>query len=190
MKSLSTNKNTPLVIVICVVAVVLVIGGYFAFAYTTKQFWPFIAADSSNTPSPKPSSNSNTDNTDGSLDAKERSTDQDKQSSNNDSSSTDSNGAKVVEIGVTYAGVYGQNVEVRAFASGVIEGNGKCTATFTQGSQTVAQSSDAFIDATTTQCGVINIPLSSFPGKGTWKLIVTYASPNSTGSYTAGDIVL
>ncbi|MES2630706.1 MAG: hypothetical protein V4611_02005 [Patescibacteria group bacterium] len=190
MKSLNTKNKAPLVIMVCAAVIVLAVGSYFVLAYTTKQFWPFVAANSSNTTSLDTSSDSDTEDTDSSLDAKERSTEQDKQNSNSDNTSTSPDGLKVVEIGVTYAGIYGQNVEVRAFASGVIEGNGKCKAIFTQGPQTVTRSSDAFIDATTTQCGVINIPLSEFPTKGTWKLTVTYASPTSTGSYVAGDIAL
>ena len=85
-------------------------------------------------------------------------------------------------IGVTYADITNNNFEVRAFTPSIIEGNGTCTATFTKGGLTLSQSSEAFIDSSTTQCKPIYIPLDKFSEKGTWSLTVSYDSPDAIGT--------
>lgn len=98
-----------------------------------------------------------------------------------DTDGTAPDAKKSVAIGVSFADVYEGNVEIRAFVPSVIEGNGTCKATLTNGSQTAIASSPGFIDSRSTQCEPIYIPLSKFPVKGTWKLVVTYTSPTSAG---------
>jgi cytoskeletal protein RodZ len=97
---------------------------------------------------------------------------------------------KTVAIGVSFAEVYQGNVEIRAFIPSVIEGNGACNATLTNGSQTVKASSPGFIDSRSTQCEPIYIPVSKFPTKGTWKLVVTYTSPTSAGASESMEVKL
>lgn len=73
-------------------------------------------------------------------------------------------------------------VEVRAYISNVIENGGTCKANFSQiGQPAVIESSQAFQDARTTQCGAINIARSRFPAAGTWDLLLTYSSPKASG---------
>ena len=86
-----------------------------------------------------------------------------------------------VPVAVSFADVVDNNVEIRAFIPGVIEGTGKCTATLNQGAQTIQRSSDAFIDASSSQCDPIYIPVSELPSKGTWSLVVVYTSSLHTG---------
>jgi flagellar basal body-associated protein FliL len=86
-----------------------------------------------------------------------------------------------VTVGITFADVIGSNVEIRAFTPSVIEGDGKCTATLTKGTETVTQSSPAFIDATSTQCEPIYIDVAKFPSKGVWSLKVDYSSSKHKG---------
>lgn len=86
-----------------------------------------------------------------------------------------------IEVAVVDASQYNDTVEIRAFVQGVIE-SGSCTATLTKDGQTVTKKSDAFIDATTTQCGNLNIPRSDFPSGGEWSLIVSYSSERHAGS--------
>lgn len=77
---------------------------------------------------------------------------------------------------------YGERVEVRAYVSEVYESDGKCTATFTLGGQTVSRTVEALKDATTTRCDTIMIPRSEFPSSGSWQLVVSYKSPKALGS--------
>lgn len=92
-----------------------------------------------------------------------------------DYSSVDDN----VNFQLSDASQYGDTFEVRAFVVNVYE-EGTCVATFTKaGQSSVATTSQAFKDATTTQCGANDTPISKFPVKGEWNLTVTFTS--STG---------
>lgn len=73
-------------------------------------------------------------------------------------------------------------VEIRAYISNLFEDGGTCSATLTNGSQTVTQTSSATEVATTTQCGTITIPRSSFSTGGIWQITLTYTSSAATGS--------
>ena len=88
---------------------------------------------------------------------------------------------KNAQLYITDASQYDDTIEVRAYVSNVYEDNGTCKATFTQGGNSVSESSTAFKDATTTQCGTINIPRSKFPSSGQWQLVVHYSSSQSSG---------
>lgn len=95
-----------------------------------------------------------------------------------DESSPQTQNANIV---IVDASQYENIVEVRAYVSNLYENGGKCTATLTNGNLTVRKASDAFKDATTTQCGAIDIPLSEFSTKGNWNLKVSYSSGSSNG---------
>lgn len=109
-------------------------------------------------------------------------------------SSTDINSPssdlKTVPIGISFAGVIEDNVEIRAFISEVIEGSGTCTATLTRGSLSVTKSSSAFIDATTSQCEPIEIPRSQFASSGIWTLTVSYKSSDAQGTSQSMEVTL
>jgi hypothetical protein len=85
-------------------------------------------------------------------------------------------------VAVAFADVTGANVEVRAFVPQIIEGSGTCTATLTKESVTVTESTEAFIDASSSQCKPILIPISKFPQAGSWSLTVSYLSDTHKGS--------
>lgn len=93
-----------------------------------------------------------------------------------------SNSRESVGVAVTTAEQYGSQVEVRAFIQGVIEGGGTCTATFKKDGHTITSSSEAFIDATTSQCKPIFTDRGEFPSGGGWALTVSYDSKGYTGA--------
>lgn len=101
---------------------------------------------------------------------------------------TGSDGKKSVTPTIVDAGNYGQNVEVRALVPGVTESDGTCTAELTQGSQKVSKSSAATASASSTQCAMITISQAEFSSKGTWSLVVTYSSKESSGRSTPRDV--
>jgi hypothetical protein len=100
-----------------------------------------------------------------------------------DDSQTRNSTANIV---ITDASYYPDDstVEVRAYISNIIEDGGTCTAKFTQGSQTITKTSQAFKDASTTQCGSINVSRSEFTSAGTWNVTLTYESSAATGQQT------
>jgi|SRR3989344_1317864 len=71
--------------------------------------------------------------------------------------------------------------EVRAYVSGIIEEGGTCTATATQGSQTISATGSGFDNVSYTQCAPISINL----GSGTWSIVVSYSSPAAEGKSQA-----
>lgn len=78
------------------------------------------------------------------------------------------------------AGQYGNQVEVRAFVTNVIQ-EGTCTSTFTRGTTVVTRTVAALKDAKTTRCTNVAIPRSEFASAGTWDLTVTYRSTTAEG---------
>ena len=75
-------------------------------------------------------------------------------------------------------------VRVRAFISNVIEENGTCTTTLTNGDLTVSKITKSFADASTTQCGAIDFTRNQFVKTGTWQITIKYQSTNVTGTTT------
>lgn len=92
------------------------------------------------------------------------------------------------EIVVVDASQYGDTVEVRAYISNIYEDGGSCTATITNGSQTVSRDTKGFKDATTTQCEPFNIPRSAFSSAGDWQAKVSYSSAAAKGESSAQTI--
>ncbi len=165
------NSKTPLIIAI--VAALLLIGGAVALAYTQK-WGPFAAQDQViDGVNYGPPTDEEVEN---SQDAKKDIIDEE------DTENEQTGDLKQVNIGVSHSDVIDDNLEVRAFVSGVVEGTGTCTATLSKtGSQTVSKSGSAFVNASTSQCRPILIPLSEFDQTGDWILVVSYKSSTSTG---------
>lgn len=85
-------------------------------------------------------------------------------------------------IVVVDASQYDDTVEVRAYISNIYEDGGTCEVTFTKGQARITRSTEAYKDATTTQCKPINIPRGEFKSAGQWQVTVSYSSPTASGS--------
>lgn len=107
-----------------------------------------------------------------------------------ESQKNDTATASNVEVGIAGTYVSESNIEIRAFTPSVIEGGGTCTAIMTNGSATVTGKSESFIDATTSQCRPIIIPLDQFPQRGAWVLKVTYKSDKYEGTSPSMEVTL
>lgn len=95
---------------------------------------------------------------------------------------TNSASKKNVTVNISFADIFDDNLEIRAFTPTVIEGNGTCTATVSkQGTQTITKTSKAFVDSSSSICQPIYIPKSQLP-TGAWNVSVTYKSPTHQGS--------
>lgn len=106
-------------------------------------------------------------------------TDQHKQSLENQTStptSANNNGKKQVTPIITYA----DKTRVNAYVTGVFEDGGTCTATLTQGSQTITATSSGFENASYTQCAPIDLSNKNL-GSSPWALVVSYSSNSSEG---------
>ena len=179
MQAKLLRKNKKPILSISAAVLVLAIAGYFGYAYTTKSAWPFVAstqAEGSNDQNVNYNPPTEQE-VDASQDAKHQ--------------TEDTSPVTNVSVDVSYAGKSddGQSVEVDAYITSVIEGSGTCTATFTKGAASVSASTKGFIDATSTICEPISIPLSRFES-GSWKLVVTYKSDGRVGTSSPIEVSL
>ncbi len=158
----------------------VIILGYFAFGYISKSLWPFYSSSSSQT---EPRGVNDVDYSPPSAeDSAGSQTGKNNVTGVNENSQQIDKKTDIIPVAVSFAEVVGSNVEVRAFLPTIIEGNGTCTAKFTKDGLVVNSLSEAFIDATSTQCEPIYIAKSEFPENGEWTLIVSYQSSTVQGS--------
>lgn len=81
---------------------------------------------------------------------------------------------------ITYAGVYGTQVEVGAYVSGVFEQGGTCTLTASSASESKTVEVGAVKSANSVDCPVMKLDKTSLPA-GSWSITVSYASGSATG---------
>lgn len=108
----------------------------------------------------------------------------------NESSSapTNTNGRQNITPVIVYAGVFGDNLEVSAYAP-VVETSGKCTANITNSAtgKITAKKSLATPSASTTDCNLLVVPVSQL-GSGNYSVVVNYSSDESEGASSATEV--
>ncbi|MES1986673.1 MAG: hypothetical protein V4440_01340 [Pseudomonadota bacterium] len=91
---------------------------------------------------------------------------------------TTADGKKLVSVVITDA----STANLTAYANGVLEDGGICTATFTQGTTIVTRTSSGFSNVSYTQCAPIT---PNLPTSGNWSVVVSYSSNTAEGTSTA-----
>jgi hypothetical protein len=94
-------------------------------------------------------------------------------------------------IVLSYAGwntTTGQ-VEVDGYLPGIVEDDGTCTLTLTDGSTSVESTVPGSADASTTSCGGAAVPGERLH-PGTWTAVLTYASDTSHGTSGPTDVTV
>lgn len=182
-------KSKVKIAIVTLVIIALPLLGYTLYAQA-NNLWPFPAQSAeTNTPRETNSvdySGPTNEDVEHSQDAKEKllnKGDNDSQTQPEDNSpSNDSQGKKGAAVTISFADIYNDNLEIRAFTPTVIEGSGTCTATISkQGSPSITKTSQAFIDSSSSICQPIYIPKSQLTS-GTWNVSVTYSSKQYQGS--------
>tara|TARA_B100001105_G_scaffold225306_1_gene194723 strand:+ start:537 stop:1097 length:561 start_codon:yes stop_codon:yes gene_type:complete len=173
---INTTTKKRFVIPAIIISLAIVTGGLVTYAYITDS-WPF----SENTKVQEDPTGADINlsppteqEIEASQDAKKR-LDNDTAPDENTSSDKDT-----VGVGIAFAGVRNDSLEVRAFTNGIISGDGVCTITVSRGSTAVERQAAAFIDASSTQCQPVKIPVSELT-PGTWDVRVTFDSPSAQG---------
>jgi hypothetical protein len=94
-----------------------------------------------------------------------------------------------VPVVVTYSGwnPAQRMVMVGGYAAGVVESKGVCTLTLTQGTRKVTAQSPAGPDASTTACEALSVPGTKL-APGSWRAVLSYASPSSSGTSAPVDV--
>jgi hypothetical protein len=92
---------------------------------------------------------------------------------------------------ITYAGQDPDTsaVQVGGYVTDVIEDGGTCTLTLTSGSTTRTASAQAQADASTTDCGGLEVAAAELKS-GTWKAVLSYASPGYQGAAPAVSVAV
>lgn len=184
MKLTKTKRSTKSRLVIAAILAGVLVTGYACYAYFAHT-WPFPtnytsevirSENDGDTINLNPPTSQEIED---SQDAKRRAEEAD---SNNASATPSSTQTKNVAVGVAYADIVSDKLEIRAFTPGVVEGGGECTAKLVQGSLVITGTSVAFVDSSSSQCRPIYINVSDFPSSGKWQLIVSYSSSTSRGT--------
>lgn len=87
-------------------------------------------------------------------------------------------------VAIVDASQYGNEIEVRAFISNVVQ-NGRCIITFENAGESLTKTVDAFADATTTPCINLVVPRDEFTNTGEWTVTVEYRNDTIKGSATS-----
>ncbi len=95
---------------------------------------------------------------------------------------TDDSGKKVVTPTVTYAGQTGNDIEITALVSGIVEEGGTCTMTATFQGKAVTRQTTGVMNASNTNCKTFMVTRSDFPAAGAWSVVVSYQSNTAKGS--------
>jgi hypothetical protein len=173
--NIQRKRKRVIPIAIAIIAILLIAGAIAFYFFGDKLFNSNGSTDGNSAPN-----DTNTVNLDPPTQQEVDESQQGKQDIiDNDDKDTDTDS---VEVGVASAFNTGEVLDIRAFVPGVIEGDGKCTATLTRNNLTVTRTVDAFIDARTTQCRANAIPLSEFSQSGIWNLVVSYQSSKHSGT--------
>lgn len=69
----------------------------------------------------------------------------------------------------------GANVSASGYVSGVVEDDGTCVFTFSNGLEEVVAESTGITDARSTSCGTVQVPAESFV-RGSWTVTLSYMS--------------
>lgn len=176
MKIKKSSKNSRNKTIFTLLGILLIIALITAFGI----FW-YKSHNTENSPISNPEESGNTINYDSPSD-EDIEHSQDAKKRGEETQPQQGDDKLPASVGIAFADKEGDNFEVRAFTSSVIEGTGTCTAVFTNGSKTVKKSSKAFVDASTSQCQPILVPLSELTPSGDWNFNVEYYSPTSSGA--------
>ncbi len=187
MRVQQRKRSAKVFIAGAIIVAILIVAGFFAYAYVSKS-WPF----RSNTDTTQQAGDNQSINYDKPTeqeikegqDAKKNIVEEEKPTEPNQSAPDQKQKKTPVDVGISYADVSDGRLEIRAFTNGVIEGTGTCTAAVVFAgapAKRVTKSSQAFIDTSSTLCRPIYIPTSELR-PGTWKVTVTFSSPDHEGT--------
>jgi len=179
------NKKSITPVIAMVVFIATLIAGSYVLAAHRYTWWPFTQSVDQEARVTKDNLKDTTYGSD-----KTHSSSANESEYSNTKTGNPSNTTKKVEVGIASARVDGSIISVRAFVNDIIEGDGTCTASFTNGDHTITGSSPAFIDASTSQCEPIEISTLKFQENGIWKLTVEYRSKDASGTSATMDLVL
>ena len=103
---------------------------------------------------------------------------------NNGNTTTNPDGKKNADVIISSAGLLNDKVIAGGMVSGVIEQDGDCTYTFSNGNTIITETSSAIANANNTICASVNLDKTRFI-KGEWQVILKYSSEKTEGQSEA-----
>lgn len=91
-------------------------------------------------------------------------------------------------VNITFAGPYGQDIQVSSYVSNVFENGGTCTLTLTQGSNKITKQDQGIENVSYTTCPTFTVSRSEFPTTGTWTATVSYQSNTASGTSASRNV--
>ncbi len=107
---------------------------------------------------------------------------------NGDSSSSES--SRVVTPIITYAGQYGQKIEIGAYINERLDDNGTCTAIIRKGEVILSKSVAAVQNVNSMDCPTLQFDRTQFSETGTWNVTLGYKSMDSSGSSEPQEVII
>lgn len=117
----------------------------------------------------------------GSYDAKDEA---EKDADANSNNQTNDNGKTVANVSISSAGVLDDKVIASGMVSNVIEEDGSCIYVFTNGEETITETTTGIANAKNTVCESVLLEKSRFK-IGTWEVILQYQSTKTEGQSEA-----
>ena len=117
----------------------------------------------------------------GSYDAKDEA---EKDADANSNNQTNDNGKTVANVSISSAGVLDDKVIASGMVSNVIEEDGSCIYAFTNGEETITETTTGIANAKNTVCESVLLEKSRFK-IGTWEVILQYQSTKTEGQSEA-----
>lgn len=103
---------------------------------------------------------------------------------NNSENQYDSNGKVVANVSISSAGLLGDKIIASGMVSNVIEEGGSCIYAFTNGEETITETSAGIANAKDTVCSSVQLDKSRF-NAGTWEVTLQYESTKTEGQSEA-----
>jgi len=100
----------------------------------------------------------------------------------------ENSGKKVVNVLITNVGISSGTVSASGFVTNIVESDGSCTYTFTNGNNTVNKVVGTLPNATSTTCKTTTFSSDELPTAGTWSVVLSYNSTQSMGQSSARDV--
>lgn len=184
MDRIKKNSSVKKKLLIVLAVLAILVGVYMAVAYV-KHIFPF----SAQSPTYAPGThiiNENKTGTEKQATSDLKTNPQDKvQNNQTDTPATPSvdtgTGKQQANVVITNASLSGGDVSVSGFVTNVVESDGLCVYTFTNGSSKVIKTTDVLPNATSTTCATTTFPASDLSPSGTWSVVLSYSSPESAG---------
>lgn len=183
MKTNIRKQGKAVKIITILVAIIIVLGCYGLLAWFNNWF-PFVMHNGTHDPGTQFVAMDKTDTEKQAADNLKKNP-QDKlkntQADTPDIPSVDpGTGMLQADLLITNAGIFNDTVSVSGFVTNIVESDGSCTYTFTQGSKKVQKVVATLPNATSTTCITTSFPASELQ-TGTWSVVLSYKSTQSLG---------